>query len=130
MRTVPTVVAVAELRQGPGGDGMGRRRVTPRGEGALVAVAAPPPDAGSVAGDREVVAPTGAGVVAVLCPRAWGVRNVVHSGMLGQLRERGLDVCLVTSLADVALAADEWGSQVRCVELFAASRPGKGVTSL
>jgi len=49
------------------------------------------------------------------------VRNVVHSGMLGQLRRQGLEACLITSLADVALAADEWGSEARCVELLPAN---------
>ena len=103
---------------------MGGGSATP-GEGrAGVTVAGRMRDAGWADHLPEAPAVTTSGTVAVLCPRAWGVRNVVHSGMLGQLSAWGIDVRLVTSLADAALAGDEWGSAARCVELLPATVTG------
>ncbi len=53
--------------------------------------------------------------LAILCPKTWGVRNVVHSGMIGHLKQRGLRACLLVPGEDLSQAPDDWGA---CAELL------------
>ena len=65
-----------------------RSRNGPRGEGA-----APP---GSE--DQRLVGASPTHPVVILCPTAWGVRNVAHSGMLPLLSARGVRARVLTSV--------------------------------
>jgi hypothetical protein len=60
----------------------------------------------SVRSPQEQSGATASPTVAVLCPKVWGIRNIVHSGMAEQLSRRGIRVALLVppgSLSDGGL---------------------------
>ncbi|TMC55076.1 MAG: hypothetical protein E6J20_01145 [Chloroflexi bacterium] len=59
-------------------------------------------------------------LVAILCSRAWGVRNVVHSGLLTELQRRGLRTCIIAARYPGCEPRQDWGDEVDRVELLRA----------
>lgn len=55
--------------------------------------------------------------VAVLCPLVWGIRNWVHSGLVAQLRDRGVRVTLIMQHSEQAKGVPAFEPVDRCEEL-------------
>src|SRR5919199_1265718 len=57
---------------------------------------------------RPFSPPNSAGPVVILAPTAWGIRNVVLSGMLSSLQDRGLQVYILSTQNANHALSEKW----------------------